>query len=402
MLTGKHVVLGVTGGIAAYKACEVVSRLKKLHAEVDVIMTENATKLVAPLTFETLSNRPVAVDTFSRVESWDVKHISLAQKADVFLVAPATANLMAKLAHGIADDMLSTTLLATKAPILLAPAMNTGMWTAQATQDNLQTLLSRGVKTVGPASGFLACGDSGAGRMSEPAEIVEAVCELLTAKQDLLGLKVLVTAGPTVERIDPVRYLTNDSSGKMGYANAQAALERGAEVTIVSGPVNLPAPQGATVLPVQSTMDLYHTMLKNCPGQDIVIQAAAPADYRVENPADQKIKKQDGETMVLTLVENPDVAKAVGQQKQPGQVLVGFAAETQQVTENAQKKLQKKQLDLIVANDVTAEGAGFGVDTNIVTLITEAGLNPLPKMTKRQVGDKILDEALRIYQQKHS
>ncbi|MBE5801900.1 MAG: bifunctional phosphopantothenoylcysteine decarboxylase/phosphopantothenate--cysteine ligase CoaBC [Clostridiales bacterium] len=402
MLTGKHVVLGVTGGIAAYKACEVVSRLKKLHAEVDVIMTENATKLVAPLTFETLSNRPVAVDTFSRVESWDVKHISLAQKADVFLVAPATANLMAKLAHGIADDMLSTTLLATKAPILLAPAMNTGMWTAQATQDNLQTLLSRGVKTVGPASGFLACGDSGAGRMSEPAEIVEAVCELLTAKQDLLGLKVLVTAGPTVERIDPVRYLTNDSSGKMGYAIAQAALERGAEVTIVSGPVNLPAPQGATVLPVQSTMDLYHTMLKNCPGQDIVIQAAAPADYRVENPADQKIKKQDGETMVLTLVENPDVAKAVGQQKQPGQVLVGFAAETQQVTENAQKKLQKKQLDLIVANDVTAEGAGFGVDTNIVTLITEAGLNPLPKMTKRQVGDKILDEALRIYQQKHS
>ena len=402
MLTGKHVVLGVTGGIAAYKACEVVSRLRKLHAEVDVIMTENATKLVAPLTFETLSNRPVCVDTFTRVESWDVKHISLAQKADVFLVAPATANLMAKLAHGIADDMLSTTLLATKAPILLAPAMNTGMWTAQATQENLQTLLARGVRTVGPASGVLACGDTGAGRMSEPVEIVDAVCQLLTAKQDLQGLKVLVTAGPTVERIDPVRYLTNDSSGKMGYAIAQAAAERGAQVTIVSGPVHIVAPQGVTVLPVQSTMDLYHTMLENAPAQDIVIQAAAPADYRVENPADQKIKKQDGENLTLTLVENPDVAKAVGQQKKPGQVLVGFAAETQQVTENAIKKLHKKNLDMIVANDVTAEGAGFGVDTNIVTLITEAGLNPQPKMTKRQVGDKILDEALRIYQEKHT
>ena len=380
MLTGKHVVLGVTGGIAAYKACEVVSRLRKLHAEVDVIMTENAIKLVAPPTFETLSNRPVCVDTFTRVESWDVKHISLAQKADVFLVAPATANLMAKLAHGIADDMLSTTLLATKAPILLAPAMNTGMWTAQATQENLQTLLARGVKTVGPASGLLACGDTGAGRMSEPMEIVEAVCQLLTAKQDLQGLKVLVTAGPTVERIDPVRYLTNDSSGKMGYAIAQAAAERGAQVTIVSGPVHIAAPQGVKVLPVQSTMDLYHAMLENAPAQDIVVQAAAPADYRVENPADQKIKKQDGENLTLTLVENPDVAKAVGQQKRPWQVLVGFAAETQQVTENAIKKLHKKNLDMIVANDVTAEGAGFGVDTNIVTLITEAGLIPQPKM----------------------
>lgn len=401
MLTGKHVVLGVTGGIAAYKACEVVSRLRKLHAEVDVIMTENATMLVAPLTFETLSNRPVCVDTFARVESWDVKHISLAQKADVFLVAPATANLMAKLAHGIADDMLTTTLLATKAPILLAPAMNTGMWTAQATQENLQTLLARGVKTVGPASGVLACGDTGAGRMSEPVEIVEAVCQLLTAKQDLKGLKVLVTAGPTVERIDPVRYLTNDSSGKMGYAIAQAAAERGAEVTIVSGPVHIAAPQGVTVMPVQSTMDLYHTMLENVPAQDIVIQAAAPADYRVEHPADQKIKKQDGECLTLTLVENPDVAKAVGQQKTPGQVLVGFAAETQQVTENAIKKLHKKNLDMIVANDVTAEGAGFGVDTNIVILIMEEGMTPLPKLTKRQVGDRILDEALRIYHTKH-
>ena len=396
MLSGKHVVLGVTGGIAAYKACEVVSRLRKLHAEVDVIMTENATKLVAPLTFETLSYRPVCVDTFSRTESWDVKHISLAQKADVMVVAPATANLMAKLAHGIADDMLSTTLLATKAPILLAPAMNTGMWTAQATQDNLQTLLARGVITVGPGSGFLACGDTGSGHMSEPVEIVEAICSILCPKKDMEGLRVLVTAGPTVERIDPVRYLTNDSSGKMGYALAQAAQERGAEVTLVSGPVHLPPPTGVRVVPVTSTMSLYKAMMDECGAQDIIVQAAAPADYRVEHPADQKIKKQAGEQLVLTLVENPDIAKAVGERKQPGQVLVGFAAETQNVMANAQKKLQSKKLDLIVANDVTAEGAGFGVDINIVTLITAEGSDALPKMSKREVADRIWDKALTL------
>lgn len=396
MLTGKHVVLGVTGGIAAYKACEIVSRLRKLHAEVDVIMTENATRLVAPLTFETLSNRPVCVDTFSRIESWDVKHISLAQKADLMLVAPATANIMAKLAHGIADDMLSTTLLATKAPILLAPAMNTGMWTADATQQNLKTLCDRGIHTVGPASGFLACGDNGAGRMSEPAQIVEAACTLLCPKRDLEGLKVLVTAGPTVERIDPVRYLTNDSSGKMGYALAEAAQKRGAEVTLVSGPVALTPPAGVTVIPVTSTMSLYDTMMELCQKQDIIVQAAAPADYRVEHPADQKIKKDDGEPLVLTLVENPDIAKAVGQRKKDGQVLIGFAAETQNVLANAQKKLAKKNLDLIVANDVTAEGAGFGVDTNIVTLITVEGGEALPKMTKREVADRIWDKALSL------
>ena len=396
MLTGKHVVLGVTGGIAAYKACEIVSRLRKLHAEVDVIMTENATRLVAPLTFETLSNRPVCVDTFSRIESWDVKHISLAQKADLMLVAPATANIMAKLAHGIADDMLSTTLLATKAPILLAPAMNTGMWTADATQQNLKTLCDRGIHTVGPASGFLACGDNGAGRMSEPAQIVEAACTLLCPKRDLEGLKVLVTAGPTVERIDPVRYLTNDSSGKMGYALAEAAQKRGAEVTLVSGPVALTPPAGVTVIPVTSTMSLYDAMMELCQKQDIIVQAAAPADYRVEHPADQKIKKDDGESLVLTLVENPDIAKAVGQRKKDGQVLIGFAAETQNVLANAQKKLAKKNLDLIVANDVTAEGAGFGVDTNIVTLVTVEGGETLPKMTKREVADRIWDKALSL------
>lgn len=394
MLTGKHVVLGVTGGIAAYKACEVVSRLRKLHAEVDVIMTENATKLVQPLTFETLSYRPVCVDTFSRTESWDVKHISLAQKADIMVVAPATANLMAQLAHGLADDMLSTTLLATKAPILLAPAMNTGMWTAEITQQNLKTLLARGVKTVGPDSGFLACGDTGSGRMSEPSEIVEAVCKILLPQKDLDGLNVLVTAGPTVERIDPVRYLTNDSSGKMGYAIAVAAQQRGAHVTLISGPVHIPVPHGVELVPVTSTMSLYNCMMEHCGNQDVIIQAAAPADYRVEHPAEQKIKKQAGEPFVLKLVENPDIAKAVGEQKKAGQVLVGFAAETQHVQQNAQAKLIKKNLDLIVANDVTAEGAGFGVDTNIVTMITKDGLTPLPKLSKREVADRILDQVL--------
>ena len=396
MLTGKNVVLGVTGGIAAYKACEVVSRLRKLHAEVDVIMTQNATKLVAPLTFETLSCRPVCVDTFSRTESWDVKHISLAQKADLMLVAPATANIMAKLANGIADDMLSTTLLATKAPILLAPAMNTGMWTAEATQHNLCVLRERGVHTVGPANGFLACGDNGAGRMSEAVEIVEAATALLCPVRDLEGLNVLVTAGPTVERIDPVRYLTNDSSGKMGSALAEAAQKRGAQVTLLSGPVHLPCPAGVEKVNVTSTMSLYQAMMERCENQDIIVQAAAPADYRVEHPADQKIKKNTGEALVLTLVENPDIAKAVGERKRPGQVLVGFAAETQNVLDNAQQKLSKKHLDLIVANDVTAEGAGFGVDTNIVTLITKDGADPLPKMSKKDVADHIWSKALSL------
>ncbi|MDD3334995.1 MAG: bifunctional phosphopantothenoylcysteine decarboxylase/phosphopantothenate--cysteine ligase CoaBC [Eubacteriales bacterium] len=396
MLSGKHVVMGVTGGIAAYKACEVVSRLKKLHCEVDVIMTENATRLVAPLTFETLSGRPVCIDTFSRTESWDVKHISLAHKADLMLIAPATANLMAKLSCGIADDMLTTTLLATKAPILLAPAMNTGMWTAEATQENLRRLLNRGIHIVGPDSGFLACGDTGAGRMSEPEAVVEAAQALLLPRRDLEGLRVLVTAGPTVERIDPVRYLTNDSSGKMGYAIAEAARLRGASVTLVSGPVSLQAPQGVERVSVISTMELYQAVTERCEMQDVLVQAAAPADFRVETVATQKIKKQAGQPMTLTLVENPDIAKAVGERKRPGQTLVGFAAETQNVLENAGKKLESKRLDLIVANDVTMPGAGFGTDTNIVTLIDRNGAKALPKLSKRQVADEIWDQVLRL------
>ncbi len=397
MLKGKNVVLGVTGGIAAYKAVEVVSRLKKLGANVDVVMTKNATEFVTPLTFETLSNRPVTVDTFARPERWEVEHVALAKKADLGLVAPATANLMAKLCHGIADDMLTTTLLATRAPILLAPAMNTGMWEAEITQENLQVLLKRGVKTIGPDSGLLACGDTGAGRMSQPEAIVEAAVAILCPKRDMEGLQVLVTAGPTVERLDPVRYLTNDSSGKMGYALAAEAQKRGAKVLLVTGPVALAPPQGVEVCPVLSTADLYGAMLAHCEGQDIIVQAAAPADYRFAAPSSQKLKKQAGQPLILEMAENPDVAKAVGERKGARQVLVGFAAETQNAIANAEGKLHKKNLDMIVANDVTQEGAGFGVDTNIVTLITQGAKRPLPKLSKAQVAQEIWDAAMVLW-----
>ena len=391
-----NIVVGITGGIAAYKAVEVVSRLRKLGANVDVIMTENATRFVTPLTLETVSNNPVTTDTFVRERSWEVGHVALAHKADLFIIAPATANLMAKMAHGLADDMLTTTLLATKAPILLAPAMNTGMWTAPATQENLRTLLTRGVRTIGPDSGRLACGDVGEGRMSEPADIVAEAERLLTVRQDLSGLRVLVTAGPTRERLDPVRYISNDSSGKMGYAIARAAQERGAEVTLVSGPVALDSPAGIMLVPVETTMDLYRAMLERCPSQDMVIQAAAPADYRPAHPSAHKLKKSGGQPLTLELTENPDVAAAVAQQRQPGQVLIGFAAETRDTLVNAREKRIHKDLDMIVANDVTLPGAGFGTDTNIATLITETGETECPLMTKRELAERILDEALTL------
>lgn len=396
VLDGKTVVLGVTGGIAAYKSCEVVSRLRKAGAAVHVIMTANACQFVAPLTFETLSNNPCVTDTFARPERWEVEHVALAKKADLFLIAPATANIMAKMACGIADDMLSTTVLATRAPVLLAPAMNTGMWENAATRQNLQVLQQRGVMTIGPEGGLLACGDVGAGRMSEPAQIVEECVRLLTAAQDMLGLRVLVTAGPTREAVDPVRFITNRSSGKMGYAIAEAALRRGAQVTLVTGPVNLTPPAGVQTVPVQSTEELRDAMLRLCPEQDIVIQAAAPADYKPQEAAPQKLKKQGDGRLTLQLVPTPDVAKAVGQIKRPGQTLVGFAAETERLTENAQKKLESKNLDMIVANDVTKPGAGFDVDTNIAEFITRAGRVELPMMTKRALADEILSHALKL------
>lgn len=396
-LKGKSVVLGVTGGIAAYKACEVVSRLRKLGADVYVIMTKSATEFVQPLTFETLSNHPVVTDTFARPATWEVEHIALAKRADAFVIAPATANILAKMTHGIADDMLSTTVLATKAPVLVAPAMNTGMWTAAVTQENCETLKKRGVQFVGPDAGFLACGDTGSGRMSEPAAIVEAIASILCPVQDMAGLRVMVTAGATRERLDPVRYMTNDSSGKMGFAVAEAAAKRGAEVTIVAGSTTAPAPSGVKLVRVESTQDLYDAVTTRAADMDVIIQAAAPADYRFAMTYTEKHKKaHDGQPFVVELVENPDIAAAVGAAKRPGQTLVGFAAETEHLHANARKKLAKKNLDLIVANDVSQPGAGFNVDTNIATLITRDGMIECPLRTKKELAGDILDQVMAL------
>ena len=390
------VVLGVTGGIAVYKACELLRLLQKRGIDVFVVMTQNACRFVAPLTFETLSGHPVAVDTFDRPQTWEVEHIALAKRADLFLIAPATANIMGKMACGIADDMLSTTVMATRAPVLVAPAMNTGMWENAAVQQNVKTLRARGVEIVAPVSGHLACGDSGAGKLEDVAVIAERACELLFAKKDMEGLRVMVTAGPSREALDPVRYISNRSSGKMGYAIAQAAQKRGAEVTLLSGPVAIEAPQGVKLVPFTTTQELFDRASELAQEQDLLIQAAAPADYRAKEIAPQKIKKQGGEPMTFTLVENPDVAATLGKAKRSGQVFVGFAAETNDVLAHARDKLARKNLDMIVANDVTRPGAGFDVDTNIVTLITKDGQEALPMMSKAEVAQRILDRALAL------
>lgn len=390
------VVLGVTGGIAVYKACELLRLLQKRGIDVFVVMTQNACRFVAPLTFETLSGHPVAVDTFDRPQTWEVEHIALAKRADLFLIAPATANIMGKMACGIADDMLSTTVMATRAPVLVAPAMNTGMWENAAVQQNVKTLRARGVEIVAPVSGHLACGDSGAGKLEDVAVIAERACELLFAKKDMEGLRVMVTAGPSREALDPVRYISNRSSGKMGYAIAQAAQKRGAEVTLLSGPVAIEAPQGVKLVPFTTTQELLDRASELAQEQDLLIQAAAPADYRAKEIAPQKIKKQGGEPMTFTLVENPDVAATLGKAKRSGQVFVGFAAETNDVLAHARDKLARKNLDMIVANDVTRPGAGFDVDTNIVTLITKDGQEALPMMSKAEVAQRILDRALAL------
>lgn len=390
------VVLGVTGGIAVYKACELLRLLQKRGIDVFVVMTQNACRFVAPLTFETLSGHPVAVDTFDRPQTWEVEHIALAKRADLFLIAPATANIMGKMACGIADDMLSTTVMATRAPVLVAPAMNTGMWENAAVQQNVKTLRARGVEIVAPVSGHLACGDNGAGKLEDVAMIAERACELLFAKKDMEGLRVMVTAGPSREALDPVRYISNRSSGKMGYAIAQAAQKRGAEVTLLSGPVAIEAPQGVKLVPFTTTQELLDRASELAQEQDLLIQAAAPADYRAKEIAPQKIKKQGGEPMTFTLVENPDVAATLGKAKRSGQVFVGFAAETNDVLAHARDKLARKNLDMIVANDVTRPGAGFDVDTNIVTLITKDGQEALPMMSKAEVAQRILDRALAL------
>ncbi len=394
MLSGKCVVVGVTGGIAAYKTCEVVSRLKKLHADVRVIMTKNATEFVSPLTFQSLSHNPVSVDTFANIQTWEIEHIALAQRADVFVIAPATANIIGKLACGIADDMLSTTVMATHAPVLIAPAMNTAMLENAATQQNMRTLSERGMRFIAPGTGMLACGTSGAGRMSEPSQIVDEIVRTLRPREDFAGLSVVVTAGPTAEPLDPVRYITNRSSGKMGYAIAEAAHARGAHVTLISGPTAIQPPKGVDLVRIGTTQELYDAVLGHADA-DVVIQAAAPADYRAREISPTKIKRT-GDSLMIELVPNPDIAAALGARKHPGQTLVGFAAETNNVIENAQGKLKRKSLDLIVANDVTRAGAGFDVDTNIVTLIDGEGMKELPMMTKREVADGILDRVAEL------
>ncbi len=390
-LKGKNVVIGVTGGIAVYKMCEVVSSLRKRGADVFVVMTKNATEFVSPLTFETLSNNRVVTDMFDRDREWEVEHISLAKKADIFVVAPSTANFVGKFASGIADDFLTTTVMATKAPILLAPAMNTGMMTSPAYEKNESELKARGVNFIYGDSGFLAWGDTGKGRLADPKSIVEAIEEILFPVRDLEGKTVMVTAGATREPVDPVRFITNRSSGKMGIAIANSALKRGANVLLIKGFTTVNPDEGVEVINVETTAQMYDAVMNNLDKADIIIKSAAPADYRVKT-ADQKIKS---ETLTLEFIKNPDIAQAVGKVK-GNKKLVVFSAETENLVENATKKLIKKNADMVVANDVTKQGAGFDVDTNIASFITKDGVDELPIMTKTELADKILDKVQSI------
>ena len=394
MFDGKTIVLGVSGGIAAYKAAQLASDLGKTGADVHVIMTRNATEFVSPMTFETLVNNRVAVDTFDRGFEYNVEHVALAKKADVFLIAPATANVIAKMAAGIADDMLTTTVLAARCPKIVAPAMNTGMYDNPVTQRNLQTLRAFGVAVVEPESGYLACGDTGRGRLAEEGALLEAVRDALTPK-DLAGLSVLVTAGPTREAIDPVRYITNHSTGKMGYEVAAAAKRRGASVTLVSGPTILKPPYGVTFVPVHTAQEMFDEVTSRASAQQMVVKCAAVADYRPATTAEDKIKKQDGE-MQIALTRTRDILGWLGEHRVPGQVLCGFSMETRDMVENSAAKLEKKRVDMIVANNLKEAGAGFGTETNIVTILTKAGAEPLPIMGKDQVADEVLTRLLAL------
>lgn len=395
MLYGKHIVLGVSGGIAAYKSCELVSRLKKLGADVHVIMTRNAEEFVAPLSFETLSDNKVVRGMFEEREEHDVRHVALAKLADVFVVAPATANVIAKFARGIADDMLSTTWLASDAPKLIAPAMNTAMYDDEATQDNISLLKERGVMFVEPGVGRLACGDTGRGKMAEPADIAECIQEILRPVRDFEGKRVLVTSGATEEYIDGVRVITNHSSGKMGCALAEAAAERGAEVVLVHGRMSVPVPEGvAKAVSVHTTLEMMDAVLAETEAADVIVMAAAPADYRPKETFTSKLKS---ETLTMEFVKNPDIAKAVGERK-GGRKLVVFSAETDSLIDNAKKKVASKNADLAVANDVTKEGAGFYCDTNIASLVGRNGeVRECGLMTKRELADVILDAVLSGY-----
>ncbi|WP_304339899.1 bifunctional phosphopantothenoylcysteine decarboxylase/phosphopantothenate--cysteine ligase CoaBC [Metaclostridioides mangenotii] len=396
MLNGKTVILGVSGGIAVYKSCDLVSKLKKLGLNVHVIMTEAATEFVSPLTFQSLSQNYVVSDMFAEPKTWDVEHISLAKKADLFLIVPASANVIGKIANGIADNMLTTTVMATKAPILIAPAMNTNMYENVIVQKNIEFLEGLGYNFVDPDSGRLACGDIGAGKLANVDTIVSRVVDMLNVEQDLKGQKIVVTAGPTVERIDPVRYLSNRSTGKMGYSIASEAAKRGAEVTLISGPTNLKAPIGLSkYIQIESAEDLYNAMVDNFDDNKVFIQSAAVADYRPNEYSDKKIKKSNDD-LVINLGRNKDIAYEIGKNKKD-KVLVAFAAETNDLVKHAKGKITKKNLDFIVANDLTQEGAGFKADTNIVKIIDREGsIEEYPIMKKEEVANIILDKVINI------
>ncbi len=395
MLQGKTVVLGVTGGIAAYKIASLASMLKKQHADVQVIMTENATNFITPITFESLTGTKCLVDTFDRNFEFQVEHVSLAKKADIFMIAPATANVIAKAAHGIADDMLTTTFLACKKPKYIVPAMNTQMYENPITQDNLETCRRYGMHVIDPACGYLACGDTGAGKMPEAAELFEYIMQELAFEKDMTGTKLLVTAGPTREAIDPVRYITNHSTGKMGYAIARAAARRGAEVTLVSGPVNLPVPLGVKLVPVVSAKDMFEAVTSVSGAQDVIVKSAAVADYRPVHVGTEKTKKSDGD-MSIPLERTDDILAWLGAHRRDGQVLCGFSMETQNMLENSRAKLAKKNVDMIVANNLKTAGAGFGTDTNVVTVITKDGAEELAMMTKDQVAHELLNRIRKL------
>ena len=394
MLKGKNIILGVTGGIACYKAAELTSALVKQHADVQVIMTENATKFVTPITFEQLSGNKALVDTFDRNFQHNVEHISAADKADMVLIAPATANVIAKLANGLADDMLTTTVLACRCPKAIAPAMNTAMYENPVTQDNIEKLRHYGWEIIEPDTGRLACGAVGKGKLADPSRLLEAILHTAADEKDMTGLNVLVTAGPTRESLDPVRYLTNHSSGKMGYAIAKAASRRGANVTLVSGPTNLPKPAYIDVVDIESAKDMFEAVSSRADKMDIIIKAAAVADYRPATVADNKIKKSDAD-LSIPLERTTDILKTLGADKKPGQFLCGFSMETQDMLENSKAKLTKKNLDMIAANNVKVDGAGFGVDTNVLTLITSDDIKELPLMSKDEAAEALLDEILK-------
>lgn len=394
LFKGKHIVLGVTGSIAAYKIASLASMLVKKQADVTVVMTRNATNFINPITFESLTGNRCLVDTFDRNFEFQVEHVSLAKQTDVFLVAPASANVIAKAAHGIADDMLTTTLLACKCPKIFAPAMNTRMYQNPIVQDNIKQLSRYGMEVITPASGYLACGDTGEGKMPEPEVLYEAVVRALTPK-DLAGKKVLVTAGPTQEKLDPVRYISNHSTGKMGYAIAVAAMRRGADVTLVSGKTALAPPAGVRVVPVVSAADMAQAVKEAAPEQDIIVKAAAVADYRPRVAADEKLKKKDGELSV-ELERTEDILAWLGAHRREGQILCGFSMETEHLLENSRAKLEKKKIDMIVANNLKQEGAGFGTDTNVVTLLTKQGTEELPLLSKEEVADRLLDRLMTL------